>query len=238
MICDMLMHQLNCSTELPSSMLLPGRACSEASSMDRLELSGAGLTLGVSSRVAAVLAAAGNSAQLLLSVRAVASQLEYSATSSDVRPVQDRLADVHSCIVAVDDALDMQQHTSGCGEARQWLKQLQGYVLQLSKQVADAAANDAQQCEASSTTSSMDEAMGSSNCSMAGTAACDTAWRVLCQDAADVLGRLGDQLSGGASSSDFDSPRLAGSAPGGSSRLVARQSRLSYAQYWSKKIAL
>jgi hypothetical protein len=86
-------------------------------------------------------------------------------------------------------------------EARQWLKQLQGYVLQLSKQVADAAAADAQQCEAASTTSSMDEASGSSNSSMAGTAACDMAWRMLCQDAADVLGRIGDQLSGGASSS-------------------------------------
>jgi hypothetical protein len=86
-------------------------------------------------------------------------------------------------------------------EARQWLKQLQGYVLQLSKQVAEAAAADAQQCEVASTTSSMDEASGSSNSSMAGIAACDTAWRVLCQDAADVLGRIGDQLSGGASSS-------------------------------------
>jgi hypothetical protein len=72
---------------------------------------------GVSSRVAAVLA--GNSSQLLLSVRAVASQLEYSATSSDVRPVQDRLADVHSCVVAVDDALDMQQHTTGTAGAGQ-----------------------------------------------------------------------------------------------------------------------
>jgi hypothetical protein len=92
-------------------------------------------------------------------------------------------------------------HTADAAEARQWLKQLQSYILQLSKQVTDAAAGDAQQCEASSTTSSMDEAMGSSNCSMAGTAACDTAWRMLCQDAADVLGRLGDQLSGGAASS-------------------------------------
>jgi hypothetical protein len=99
----------------------------------------------------------------------------------------------HACVYPAD-----------CAEARQWLKQLQGYVLQLSKQVADAAASDAQQCEASSTTSSMDEAMGSSNCSMAGTAACDTAWRVMCQDAADVLGRLGDQLSGGAASSVSD----------------------------------
>ncbi|WIA16333.1 hypothetical protein OEZ85_013032 [Tetradesmus obliquus] len=220
-------------------MLLPGRACSEASSMDRLELLGGGLALGVSSRVAAVLAAAGNGAQLLLAVRAVASQLEYSVSSSDAPRLQDRLSDVHSCIVAVDDALDSQQHTTDHEETRQWLKQLQNYVLQLSKQAADAAAGDAQQqCEASSSSSSMDEGLDSSNCSMAGTAACDTAWRMLCQDASDVLGRLADQLSGGAASSDYDSPRTAGSAPGGSSRLVARQSRLSYAQYWSKKIAL
>jgi hypothetical protein len=76
-------------------------------------------TAGISSRVAAVLAAAGNGAQLLLAVRAVTSQLEYSVTSSDVRRVQDRLADVHSCIVAVHDALDTQQHTTGLFRPRQ-----------------------------------------------------------------------------------------------------------------------
>ncbi|KAF6254876.1 hypothetical protein COO60DRAFT_1538114 [Scenedesmus sp. NREL 46B-D3] len=232
------MLQLHCPTELPLSMLLPGSASSEVSSMDRLELTGAGLALGVSSKVAAALAATGNGGQLLLSVRAVTSQLEYSVTTSDARLVQDGLADLHTCIVAVDDALETHQQIPDLAETRQWLKQLQGYTLQLTKQVADAAAADAQQCEAASTTSSMDEASGSSNSSMAGTAACVTAWRVLCQDAADVLGRLGDHLSGGGASSDFDSPRTVGSARGGSSRLVARQSRLSYAQYWSKKIAL
>jgi hypothetical protein len=68
---------------------------------------------GVSSKVAAALAAVGIAAQLLLSVRAVTSQLEYSVFTSDARQVQGRLSEVHSCIVAVDDALDMQPLTSG-----------------------------------------------------------------------------------------------------------------------------
>lgn len=67
-----------------------------------------------------MLAAAGNGAQLLLAVRAVASQLEYSDSSSDARRLQDRLSDVHSCIVAVDDALDSLSLTTGwCLSQRQ-----------------------------------------------------------------------------------------------------------------------
>lgn len=87
----------------------------------------------------------------------------------------------------------------GLEDCRQWLKQMQGYVLHITKQVqaciAESPVSDA------SSTSSMDEA-GSSNSSAAGTAAGDTAWRVMCQDAAEILSRVADQMeTGGAASS-------------------------------------
>lgn len=84
-------------------------------------------------------------------------------------------------------------------DCRQWLKQMQGYVLHLTKQVQTCTVDGT--LSESSSTSSMDEA-GSSNSSTAGTAAAVTAWRVLCQDAAEMLSRVADQMeSGGGTSS-------------------------------------
>lgn len=84
-------------------------------------------------------------------------------------------------------------------DCRQWLKQLQEYVLHLTKQV-QACTSDSPASDASSI-SSMDEA-GSHTSSTAGTAAADATWRMMCQDAAEVLNRVADQMeSGGATSS-------------------------------------
>jgi hypothetical protein len=83
-------------------------------------------------------------------------------------------------------------------ECRQWLKGLQGFVLQLSKHVQGFADEGGPQSSASidDALSSMEEGC-STSCGAPSSAASLAAWRALCQDAADVLGAVVEQMAAG-----------------------------------------
>lgn len=81
---------------------------------------------------------------------------------------------------------------------RQWLKHVQGYVLQLQKQIT-AFASDQQISSSSSSVMSVDDACSTSSSSTtAGTAVGEAAWRAMCQDSAKCLSRVAEHMMSGA----------------------------------------
>jgi len=149
------------------------------------------------------------------------------------KQVIDRLQDMHMCIVELDYNLDEHQSPAGTADdnhaaeaCRQWLKQAQGYVLHVMKNIEALGSKSGglqEQGMAQAEEQEQEEGNGSS---------ADAAWLVLCQDAYEVLSRVADHLAGGASSDD-ESPKARRH-----SRIVYPVSRLPYNTYWSKKIAL
>lgn len=83
-------------------------------------------------------------------------------------------------------------------QCRQWLRHIQGFVLQVLKQVGGFA-DDGQQPGVSSmdtTTSSMEEG-GCSTSTAPKSAASLNAWRTMCQEASDALGNVAESMSNG-----------------------------------------
>jgi hypothetical protein len=223
--------------------------------------------------VAAQLNGSAQGQQLLHAMRALGSQLLAQATlwpsAAAAHAVLQSLQDAHSCVVALDDALDEQRISAGgcglcvvwtlcraCGsssahdvarqvltphgmrptartpppppscpdagvapqldECRQWLRQAQGFVLALSKQVQGFADDEGLAAAASAEAlSSMEEgcstisAHGSSN--GPSSAASLAAWRSTCGEAADALAAAVQQAAAGGAA-EVSSGRVARSA--------------------------
>jgi hypothetical protein len=85
--------------------------------------------------------------------------------------------------------------THAAEACRQWLKQAQGYVLHIMKNIevvgSKAGGSQQQEVVAQEEEEEQDEGNGSS---------ADAAWLVLCQDAYEVLSRVAQHLAGGISS--------------------------------------
>eukprot|EP00877_Chromochloris_zofingiensis_P006008 jgi/Chrzof1/1660/Cz10g16080.t1 len=144
---------------------------------------------GPSKVVLARLAAAGTDAanKFVDAIRSICKGLDQGINAEQPAGAQklviDKLQDLHVCIVELDYLLE--EHTplvNGATSAvsedcSQWLKQAQGYVLHLQRQINQAA----------------------DDCSS------DAVWKLLFQDAADALSRVAESITQGGISDD-DSP--------------------------------